>query len=441
MEHTRDLDGEARAIALDRIENERPPEEPALCAGTEDFLRQMEQTQFERYWVAIQPFTFASAMVPMTAAELDALHLGYEQIRAGSASVAAVLSWPEMVSVAAKVELGMGEIGVGVGSPVFVRVSSRSPKDAILSAPSIDFKVEVQSRAAEVAIHEAELYEKHPYLPASSPLNQQLHAQYIASTRLLATSTGAQAVENLLHSARIQEDLLVAAEKLRAIPRVPPLTCRNTDTFIPTSPERMVATVATAEYRRVERQNVVVHDGGTSESRIQSSSGEPARTPPGRGGSDADNFSFNLVVREFGKFQVRNEVRGFVYQWKFTALTQYNDMVFFPHAVVHQTEVRDQCTAFMSELVPRLQQDPTANAMDSFVVDLVILDDGRVRIIEINPFAEYAGSGLFSWEKPDDLAVLKGRAPFEYRLVERLPCPEKVLGDMTPEYRSFLELP
>jgi hypothetical protein len=32
---------------------------------------------------------------------------------------------------------------------------------------------------------------------------------------------------------------------------------------------------------------------------------------------------------------------------------------------------------------------------------------------ELNPFAEFAGSGLFSWEKPADLDVLKGRAPFE----------------------------
>ena len=35
--------------------------------------------------------------------------------------------------------------------------------------------------------------------------------------------------------------------------------------------------------------------------------------------------------------------------------------------------------------------------LESFVVDLVLLDDSSVRIVEINPFAEFAGSGLFAW--------------------------------------------
>lgn len=39
--------------------------------GTEDFLRMMDETQFERYWLVIEPMTFRSAMIPLIAAEVS----------------------------------------------------------------------------------------------------------------------------------------------------------------------------------------------------------------------------------------------------------------------------------------------------------------------------------------------------------------------------------
>ena len=39
--------------------------------GTEDFLRMMDETQFERYWSVIEPMTFRSAMIPLIAAEVS----------------------------------------------------------------------------------------------------------------------------------------------------------------------------------------------------------------------------------------------------------------------------------------------------------------------------------------------------------------------------------
>jgi hypothetical protein len=35
-------------------------------------------------------------------------------------------------------------------------------------------------------------------------------------------------------------------------------------------------------------------------------------------------------------------------------------------------------------------------------------------VIELNPFAEFAGGGLFNWV--DDMDVLLGRKPFEFRI-------------------------
>ena len=150
-------------------------------------------------------------------------------------------------------------------------------------------------------------------------------------------------------------------------------------------------------------------------------------------------FVFNLVVRELGVFEVRNEVRGFIYNHKFTALTQYNQTCYFPQALQERDAVVAACTRFMETLMPALAADPSSSGLASFVVDLVMLNDGRVMIIELNPFAEFAGSGLFSWEKQSDLDVLMGRKPFEYRVVEQLPSPGLVRASLTPEYWELLQ--
>jgi hypothetical protein len=91
------------------------------------------------------------------------------------------------------------------------------------------------------------------------------------------------------------------------------------------------------------------------------------------------------------------KVRGFVHKRKYTALTQYNELVYFPHAIIERDAVIASTSAFIEKLIPMLAADPLSANLDSFIVDLVLLDSGEVKIIEINPFAEFAGSGLFSW--------------------------------------------
>ena len=152
-------------------------------------------------------------------------------------------------------------------------------------------------------------------------------------------------VERFLHSNRLQEDLHVAAERLRE--------------------------------QEQDRQS----GGGGG----------------GCGGSGGSTFVFNLVVRELGQFNPRNEIRGFVYSRQLTALTQYNQLVYFPQALLEREMVVDKVSEFMEELIPALAADPSSSTLEHFVVDLVVLDDGRVVIIELNPFAEFAGSGLFAW--------------------------------------------
>ncbi len=38
----------------------------------------------------------------------------------------------------------------------------------------------------------------------------------------------------------------------------------------------------------------------------------------------------NIVLRDFREFEPELEFRGFIYDGKLTALTQYNDAIYFP---------------------------------------------------------------------------------------------------------------
>jgi len=59
-----------------------------------------------------------------------------------------------------------------------------------------------------------------------------------------------------------------------------------------------------------------------------------------------------------------------------------------------------------------------------YVIDFVCIpndisrpyEDLKVWVVELNPFAEFAGGGLFKWENNHDNRVLRGLEPFEFRI-------------------------
>ena len=49
----------------------------------------------------------------------------------------------------------------------------------------------------------------------------------------------------------------------------------------------------------------------------------------------------------------------------------------------------------------------------------------KLYIVELNPLAEFAGTGLFKWHVKHDKAVLLGIEPFEFRC--HLTLPDQVI--------------
>ena len=154
---------------------------------------------------------------------------------------------------------------------------------------------------------------------------------------------------------------------------------------------------------------------------------------------------FQLVIRQFEFFDVSFEFRSFVYQKKLTGLTQYNDLCYFDDLVRFKKEIAAKIEKFVESVLEKIE-------LESFVLDLVLVDpeyDGKsewpplneeklkamkVVIVEINPLAEFAGGGLFQWNRDKD--VLLGEKPFEFRMQNTLSS--YVTADLMPEWHPFI---
>ncbi len=85
------------------------------------------------------------------------------------------------------------------------------------------------------------------------------------------------------------------------------------------------------------------------------------------------------------------------------------------------------------------------------ILNQFMADEYCVYIIELNPLAEFAGSGLFSWENPNDKALLLGfngsntgtvsasASPSPVvRYHRSAPSKYPILGSLAPEYRKWM---
>jgi hypothetical protein len=275
----------------------------------------------ENFQDAISDFTFASLSVPLTRETARALlDCRDEDIDANI----------HLRALAASLD----ELAAKLGRPrFFVRLSSRSPKDAPLALPS--FKDLLDQCRARMAREHGESE------------NTRLHALQVAATLAMACKSGRDAVQLLLNSKRIRDDL-----------------------------ERF---------------------------------------------SCGELGDFRVWAREFRFMPIEFELRAFVFERRLTAISQYNEYLFFPHLVAHQDAVRAKASQFVADVMPLLP-------LDNCVLDLALVRDGdceddlfmdmtradaasidkfRVVIVELNPFAEFMGGGCF---RHTDMPLLMGRA-------------------------------
>ena len=150
---------------------------PLLCPDSASYQKQMRETYLEEYFALIKPYSFASLFHVFNVPEIEALIKAHAQWKVDKKKRAWSLN-PVLVSLAAAVDKLQAELKT---EHIFVRLSSRSPKDAALSSDRL-------RELYQEAIKRLEAEPAPPGAAPSTPESRQLHALYISSTQVLSSS-------------------------------------------------------------------------------------------------------------------------------------------------------------------------------------------------------------------------------------------------------------
>jgi hypothetical protein len=117
-------------------------------------------------------------------------------------------------------------------------------------------------------------------------------------------------------------------------------------------------------------------------------------------------WDMKLIVRLFQSIPYSMEFRGFVYDKKLTALSQYDPYICFEELNNPKTQRRiiRKIEAFFNEQV--MARVPYEHYIIDFGIRNLKSKHAEIVVVEINSFEPSTGSSLFSWD--EDLDLLKG---------------------------------
>jgi len=145
-----------------------------------------------------------------------------------------------------------------------------------------------------------------------------------------------------------------------------------------------------------------------------------------------EHFSSGLAIRSWDPWVCEHpeaEFRGFVYEGKLNALTQYFTNCYFPSLPAKKASITSRiCSFFEEKVLPRIKATHR-----SFVIDFLVKAD-TIMVVELNPFYKGAGAGCFSWKEHRELFM---NGPIELRVVEGIPsnCRDMI----SPPWLRFIE--
>jgi hypothetical protein len=118
-----------------------------------------------------------------------------------------------------------------------------------------------------------------------------------------------------------------------------------------------------------------------------------------------------IVLRKFEPIPLWCEFRAFVKDRRIVAVSQYFSELYFPELQGEkvQKEMLERLDAFYARLIPKLPL-----SYKSFILDVKI-DQKSVKLIELNPYGELTGAGLFDWKDDSDL-LMGNRQNCEFRV-------------------------
>ena len=151
-------------------------------------------------------------------------------------------------------------------------------------------------------------------------------------------------------------------------------------------------------------------------------------------GKESKGDKISVVVRGWDpRITPACEFRGFVWDGEMTCIGQYWHHLHFPELKEIKEQIAEELLEFYNSKLKANMPVPCA------MLDLAYVGPGEVLLVEVNPLTDGLGSfpgstGLFDYEED----VLRGKLPFELRLVEREADKHVLLNVMNPEWRAVL---
>ena len=333
-------------------------------------LKRREQTRdydIERWYETIRPLTFPTAFVEIRPEEATAMIASYGERylsrRKPTSDEAACV-----VRVSEKVQTMMDRTGSSQDG-FFVRLSTRSPKDAAMPTRD-EYEREAARRADEDEPEDMD-----------AACNCQMRAFFEVGMQALRVRDAAAAMELLLSSERVHTDLqdALVADALGEIKvAIRAWEPRLRQEF---------------EFRAFVREGTL-----TAISQYNPYCCYPEQV--------AARDELCATIEEYWRMPAESSNPGPARPAPKSAAEPHTSST--PRAVAaHKFGPRAGTGTAVAPLL--------APCYASYVVDVAILAGGECRVIELNPYEPQTGGGLFNWKDPDDLALLE-RGPLTLRL-------------------------
>ncbi|XP_049617005.1 translation initiation factor eIF2 assembly protein isoform X1 [Syngnathus scovelli] len=146
-------------------------------------------------------------------------------------------------------------------------------------------------------------------------------------------------------------------------------------------------------------------------------------------------INYELVLRKWSELIPGGEFRCFVKENKLIAISQRDYTQYYPHILKQEESIVHAIQHFFSQHIQYKFLD------EDFVLDVYRDSQGRVWVIDLNPFGEVTDSLLFSWEEltsGGEVARQQDEPDFRYTASEVTVQPSPCLSYRIP--RDFVDL-
>lgn len=128
--------------------------------------------------------------------------------------------------------------------------------------------------------------------------------------------------------------------------------------------------------------------------------------------SSPPDFPFFLALRKFYSFRPEMEFRCFVRRGRLVGISQREVTAFYPSILERRRELRWKIEGFFDVVVRG------RFGLEDYCFDVYVTGDGRVKVVDFNPWGGFTLGLLFGWEEMEEEGFWEEGMEVEFRIVD-----------------------